>query len=59
MVLSGKFIAIQAVLKKQETVGVLVVALSAKNKTSIHEDVGLFPGLALWFRDLALLQAAA
>ena len=29
-----------------------------KNPTSIHEDVGLTPGLVQWVKDLALLQAA-
>ena len=36
-----------------------VVAQQVKNPTSIHEDVGLIPGLTQWVKDLALLQAAA
>ena len=28
-----------------------------KNLSSIHEDVGLTPGLTLWLMDTALLQA--
>ena len=34
--------------------GVLIVAQQVKNPTSIHEVVGLIPGLAQWVRDLAL-----
>ena len=36
-------------------IGVPVVAQQVKNPTSIHEDVGLIPGLTQWVKDLALL----
>ena len=32
-----------------------MVAQQIKNPISIHEDVGLIPGLAQWVKDLALL----
>ena len=35
-------------------VGIPVVAQRVMNPTSIHEDVGLNPGLSLWFGDLVL-----
>ena len=38
--------------------GVPIVAQCLVNQTSIHEDVGLIPGLAHWVEDLAFLQAA-
>jgi len=34
--------------------GVPVVAQQIKNPTSIHEDWGLIPGLALWVEDSVL-----
>ena len=32
--------------------GIPVVAQRCKNPTSVHEDVGLIPGLAQWGKDL-------
>ena len=34
--------------------GLPVVAQQVKNLTSMHEDVGLIPGLAHWVKALAL-----
>ena len=45
---------ILSLFKKQNKIGVPLVAQQVKNPTSIHEVVGLIPGLAQWVRDLAL-----
>ena len=34
-------------------IGVPIVAQQVKNLTSIHENMGLIPGLAQWVKDLA------
>ena len=41
--------------KIQQIVGVLVVARRLRTRHSVHEDARSIPGLAQWFKDLALL----
>ena len=36
--------------------GIPIMAQKVKNPTSIHEDVGLVPGLSQWVKNPALLQ---
>ena len=39
-------------------IGVPIVAQRVKMLTSIHEDMGLIPGLTHWVKDTVLLHAA-
>ena len=41
--------------KKKKKRGVSILAQQVKNPTSIHEDVGLIPGLTQWVKDLVWL----
>ena len=45
-------------LIRKQIGGVPLVAQCVKNPASIHEDLGLIPGLAQWVKDLVLPQAA-
>ena len=45
----------EEVYKKRTCFGVPLIAQWLRNPASIHEDVGLIPGLAPWVKDPALL----
>ena len=45
------------IVTKNKYVGVALLAQWLTNVTSIHEDVGLIPGLAQWVKDPASPRA--
>ena len=49
LLLSEKFYQLKFIY-----LGVPVLAQLLTNPTSIHEDTGVIPGLAQWFKDLVL-----
>ena len=44
----------RSIMKIKYYIGVCIVAQWVKNPTSVHEDLGLIPGLAQWVKDLVL-----
>ena len=57
LILNNVFDLYLSKIRFKNILGVPIVAQQVKNPTSMHEDVGLIPGLSQWFKDPVLPRA--
>ena len=57
LILNNVFDLYLSKIRFKNILGVTIVAQQVKNPTSMHEDVGLIPGLSQWVKDPVLPRA--